>query len=374
MNLIKRYITQNPYFSDGRYLTDSGFDGFFLHSVGCNQPDPLVFLRGWDNAAHTNAGINGFIGAEAVYITAPCLESVGTVKRMPHAGRPANDHYIGFEMTEPKQLRYNQNATAFTVPEAELESARSFAAATYCNAVELFAALCLFHGKDPLADGVILSHREGAKRGIATNHGDPETVWNGLNMPYTMDGFRADVKSKMEENEMTRDECNALITQAVAPLNAQIAALKNRLTEKENELQQLQTGIGFHSERISALCELVGMQSTEILQCTALTEAQRTALEALNDGIDERIQTALNAALGPMIGHLEDAPKWMRPALRELLEFGVINGGTPAEVDPLDVNKRQAILEAVLMAKKCAERYADALLLPTLDENGEATA
>ena len=172
---------------------------------------------------------------------------------------------------------------------------------------------------------------------------------------------------------MTTEECAALIAQAVAPLNERIASLEARLTACENKLEQLQTGMSFDSERISSLCELVGTQSTEILHCTALTEAQRTALEALHDGVGAQIQTALDAALGPMIAHLKDAPKWMRPALKELLEFGVINGGTPAEVDPLDVNTRQAILEAVLMAKKCAERYTDSLLLPTLDENGEAT-
>lgn len=357
MNLIQRYITRNPYFSDGRYLTGSDFHGFFLHSVGCNQPDPLIFIRGWDSAAHTNAGINGFIGADAVYVTAPCLETKGKVKRMPHAGSPANNHYIGFEMCEPKQLRYNKNATAFSVPEEERAAAVAFVAATYENAVGLFAALCRFHGKDPLADGVILSHREGAKRGIATNHGDPETVWNGLGLPYTMDGFRADVKSKMEENEMTKEECNALIAQAVAPIREAVAAWTARSEAGQNE--------------VLSLISLVTAQQDSVAHLSTLVQEQREALAALTDGLNHRIQKALDAALGPQIEHLKDAPKWMRPALKELLEFGVINGGTPTEVDPLDVNKRQAILEAVLMAKKCAERHAESLLLPKMDANGE---
>ena len=50
-----------------------------------------------------------------------------------------------------------------------------------------------------MADGVIVSHAEGHKRGIASNHGDPEHLWRQLSMGYTMDGFRKDVKNAMKE-------------------------------------------------------------------------------------------------------------------------------------------------------------------------------
>lgn len=43
---------------------------------------------------------------------------------------------------------------------------------------------------DPLADGVIISHKEGNKKGLASNHGDPEHLWKGLDTGYTMEGFR----------------------------------------------------------------------------------------------------------------------------------------------------------------------------------------
>jgi hypothetical protein len=68
---------------------------------------------------------------------------------------------------------------------------------TYESAVELFAYLCKEYNLDPLADGVIISHKEGHSRGIATDHGDPEHLWKGVGLSYTMDGFRADVKAKM---------------------------------------------------------------------------------------------------------------------------------------------------------------------------------
>ena len=48
---------------------------------------------------------------------------------------------------------------------------------------------------DPLGDGVILSHREGHQRGIATNHGDPEHLWSPFGL--TMDIFRQAVSAAL---------------------------------------------------------------------------------------------------------------------------------------------------------------------------------
>ena len=216
MQILNKYMTHNPYFNDGRWITGSEFKGFFLHSVGCPQPNPLVFIRQWDSASYGRAGINGFIGADTVYLTAPCLETPGRVKRMPHAGKPAgNNGYIGFEMCEPAQIHYTVGAS-FTV--RDKAAAQAYCRKTYQNAVQLFAKLCSFHGKNPLQDGVILSHNEGGKRGIATGHVDPEHLWRGLGLPYTMAGFRQDVANAMkpkEEIDMTKAEVIALIDERI---------------------------------------------------------------------------------------------------------------------------------------------------------------
>lgn len=216
MQIIAKYLTQNPYFRDGRWITGSAFRGFFLHSVGVGQPDPLVFIRQWNSASYGRAGINGFIGADAVYLTAPCLETPGRVKRMPHAGKPAgNNGYIGFEMCEPAQIHYTVGAS-FTV--RDKAAAQAYCRKTYQNAVQLFARLCSFHGKNPLQDGVILSHNEAGKRGVASGHVDPEHLWRGLGLSYTMNGFRQDVAAAMrpkEEIDMTKAEVIALIDQRI---------------------------------------------------------------------------------------------------------------------------------------------------------------
>ena len=135
---------------------------------------------------------------------------------MPHAGKPAgNNGYIGFEMCEPAQIHYTVGAS-FTV--RDKAAAQAYCRKTYQNAVQLFARLCSFHGKNPLQDGVILSHNEGGKRGIATGHVDPEHLWRGLGLPYTMAGFRQDVANAMkpkEEIDMTKAEVIALIDERI---------------------------------------------------------------------------------------------------------------------------------------------------------------
>lgn len=193
--IVKKFLTLNPYFNDGRWISGGDLKGFTLHSVGCSQPDPLVFWRNWNRSNYYNAGINGFIGEDVIYITASCLDTKGKVKRMPHGGKAyANDHYIGFEMCEPSQIFYTSGAN-FSI--MNKTAAVAYVKKTYANAVDLFARLCAFHGKDPLASGVIMSHNELGKKGLGTTHVDPEHLWKGLGLSYTMDGFRRDVKAAM---------------------------------------------------------------------------------------------------------------------------------------------------------------------------------
>ena len=79
-----------------------------------------------------------------------------------------------------------------------MAAAKAVAKRTYETAVELSAMLCKKYSLDPLADGVIISHKEGCARGIASNHGDPEHLWEQLGTGYTMDGFRKAVRAEMD--------------------------------------------------------------------------------------------------------------------------------------------------------------------------------
>ena len=77
------------------------------------------------------------------------------------------------------------------------EKAIAMVERTYKSAVELFVYLCKEYNLNPLAEGVILAHSEAYAKGLASNHADPEHLWKGLKLPYTMDGFRKDVNAAM---------------------------------------------------------------------------------------------------------------------------------------------------------------------------------
>lgn len=193
VSIETRYLTNNPCYKQGRKIT---VRGLMLHSIGTPQPDPLVFIKNWNSASYDSACVHGFVGQEKVYITLPCFEITGVAMRGWHAGAGANNTHIGIEMTEPSSIRYTGGSN-FTC--SDRAGAIAFVKKNTENAAELFAKLCIFHGLDPMKDGVIISHAEGYRRGIASNHGDPDHLWRGLGMGYNMDKFRADVAALMKK-------------------------------------------------------------------------------------------------------------------------------------------------------------------------------
>ena len=74
--------------------------------------------------------------------------------------------------------------------------------AVYQEAVELAAMLCQEHHLDPLADGVVICHQEGYRRGIASNHGDVLHWFPRYGK--SMEDFRADTARAMrgEDDQM----------------------------------------------------------------------------------------------------------------------------------------------------------------------------
>ena len=183
MNLVKRILTTNKCYLSGRKMTK--FTGFMVHSVGCNQPDANVFINAWANNAN-DVCPHGIVDAVSATQLLP-WDYYGW-----HACSPANNMYIGVETTEPKTITYENGH----VVEHDYAASKKHIDAIYKQTVELFAYLCQMFGKDPLASGVIISHAEGAKMGIASNHADPDHLWPKYG--YTMDGFRQDVKKAMD--------------------------------------------------------------------------------------------------------------------------------------------------------------------------------
>ena len=200
MKLVQSILTKNPCYMAGRKIT---VKGLMLHSVGCPQPKASVFINSWNSPSYDNACVHGFIDGNdgTVYQTLPWNH------RGWHCGSGSkgsgNNTHIGVEMCEPACIRYTSGSN-FTC--SDLAAARAVAKRTYEEAVELFAYLCKQYSLNPTADGVVISHREGHSRGIASNHGDPEHLWKGLGLGYTMDGFRKDVKAVMDGSAVSEPE------------------------------------------------------------------------------------------------------------------------------------------------------------------------
>ena len=292
MKIIEQFITRDTSYqnnivkADSRYtrFQERGPIGLMLHSVGCNQPSAKVFADGW-NKPGREASVHAVLQADGtVYQTMPWNF------RAWHCGGAANDTHVGVEMTEPACINYPDGGSRFTC--SDVAAARAQVHGTYNTAVELFAMLCEKFKLDPLKD--IISHKEGCDKGIASNHGDPEHLWKGLSMGYTMDGFRKAVKKRMEDNDVTKEQVETMIESAIT---------------------------------------------------RAVTEAMQRCTELVDRKLDD--------ALGPMIGDVQEIPwKGVREEVQEMVDLGVIDGGTSAEVNPNDVNMRLQLLRVLTVGKR----------------------
>ena len=247
MKLIESILTKNPCYTAGRKIT---VKGLMLHSVGCPQPSASVFVKIWNSASFDRACVHAFIDGNTgdVYQTLPWDH------RGWHGGGSSNNTHIGVEMCEPATIKYTGGASWKETGDGTKTKATVLR--TYKAAVELFAMLCEKFDLDPLADGVIVSHKEGCARGIASNHGDPEHIWTKFGL--TMNQFRKDVKAAMGGSSTTKTEDKAASSGSVlfyvqsgafskkANADAQAAKIKaagfDVIVKKVGNLYKIQTG------------------------------------------------------------------------------------------------------------------------------------
>ena len=199
MELLECILTRNDCYQAKQTIVPKGV---MVHSTGANntalaryvQPaegdadfDALLTRLGTNhnkndwNRAGLDVCVHGFIGRLAD-------GSVASVQTLPwdrrgwHAGTgtgggSANDTHISFEICED----------GLTDPD--------YFGLVYREAVELTAYLCRQYGLDPLADGVVICHSEGYRRGIASDHADVEHWFPGHGK--SMDDFRADTAAAL---------------------------------------------------------------------------------------------------------------------------------------------------------------------------------
>jgi len=189
MNLHKLIFTQNACYKAGRIIIPKGI---MVHSTGANNPelrryvgpdDGLLGKNQYNN--HWNqlkpdgreVCVHGFIGKLAD-------GSIATYQTLPWNHR-------GWHCGSGPKGSGNDTHISFEICEDDLKGAVYFNA-VYKEATQLCAMLCKEYRLDPMADGVIIGHYEGFKRGIASNHGDP-SYWFPKH-GKSMDTFRAEVK------------------------------------------------------------------------------------------------------------------------------------------------------------------------------------
>ena len=203
MNLIQCYLRGNDCYTTGRTITPKGV---MVHSTGANNPKVARYVQPSDNDPNkaqllktigTNKNANdwnhgGLDVCVHAFLGKLADGGVGTVQTLPwdhrgwHAGngtsgKSANDTHISFEICEDA-----------------LTDADYFQK-VYREAVELTAMLCKTYNLNPLADGVVICHSEGYRRGVASNHGDVMHWFPKFGK--SMDTFRSDVAKILGTSE-----------------------------------------------------------------------------------------------------------------------------------------------------------------------------
>ena len=214
MNLIQNFLTKNPCYTANKKIT---VKGLMLHSVGCPQPKASVFLKNWNKSTYRNACVHAFIDGETgvVYQTLPWNH------RGWHGGGSCNNTHIGVEMCEPSTIKYKSGAYFTDLNPAKTKETVML---TYNAAVELFAFLCKEYKLNPLVD--IISHSEGHKKGIASNHGDVEHLWKKFGL--TMDGFRKAVQAEMKKGGVVTPSASEKPVSGVSVVKVTASALNIR--------------------------------------------------------------------------------------------------------------------------------------------------
>lgn len=195
IDIVEAVVTANKCYQAAIPLHPQGI---MLHSIGCPQPNAAVMAHRYNTYQPDGQSVcvHGFVQRDGTY-----YHTLPYNLRAWHCGGSANQTHIGIEMTEPASIVYTGGASWRDLDPAATEA---HVRGTYAAAVELFAQLCTQYALDPLEDGVIISHAEGAARGIASAHADPTHLWRAFGL--TMDGFRADVAEAMNKKNDGKED------------------------------------------------------------------------------------------------------------------------------------------------------------------------
>ena len=308
MDIIEAFATKNKCYQVAAPLTPQGI---MLHSIGCPQPNAYVLARYYNQyqPGGQSVCVHGFVQRDGTY-----YHTLPYNLRAWHCGGSANSTHIGIEMTEPASIVYNGGASWRDLDPAATEA---HVRGTYAAAVELFAQLCTQYALDPLEDGVIISHAEGAARGIASAHADPTHLWRVFGL--TMDGFRHDIA----------------------------AALAAGNTDEEDDDM-----IRYHS--IDEMPEYYREEAAQLVDSGALQGDNNGDLNVSEDMIRGAIVGMRYAeARNPRYYSLDDVPSWAREETQRLIDRGALQGDGKHEL-----NVTYDALQAMIVCQRMIDAAA----------------
>nr|DAM43012.1 MAG TPA: PGRP protein [Caudoviricetes sp.] len=286
-NIIESFATKNKCYQAATPLYPRGI---MLHSIGCPQPNASVMARGYNQyqPGGRSVCVHGFIQRDGTY-----YQTLPYTMRAWHCGGAANATHIGIEMTEPASIVYTGGASWRDLDPAATEA---HVRGTYAAAVELFAQLCTQFGFDPMQGGVIISHAEGAARGVASAHADPSHLWRAFGL--TMDGFRRDVAATMAGKNTEEDDDMV----------------------RYNRLKDVPT---WAQDTVRTLMDAGALQGDDQGRLDLSLDMIRGMV------IGKRYADARS----PRYATIDDVPGWAREETQRLIDRGVLAGTTGGKLD-----------------------------------------
>lgn len=325
-------LAKSPGSRDSRYARYyQGPRGVMVHSTGANNPNLRRYVQPNDGLLGVNPNGNdwnrpGLEVAVHAFIGLTRSGEVAAYQILPweyrawHCGGDANDTHLSFEICEDSL------------------GDRDYFERTYKAAVELTAELCRKFGLDPLAPGVIISHAEGAKLGIASNHADVGHWWGRFSR--TMDDFRRDVSKSLgtEKSPLYR------VRRSWEDKESQIGAFA--------DLGKAKAACPAGYSVFDAEGHAVYINKEDEIEMT-LTKEQLQKM--IDDAAAKAAKAAVEAAVGKHYKRLGDVtgPSY-RPMLDKLAAKGLLKGRA-GEGDNLILDMYESDVRALVIAGRALE-------------------
>lgn len=371
MNLLTCILTENDCYKAERTINPKGV---MVHSTGANNPNlkryvqPVASTKGRAELLAklgTNANSNHW-NQPRVYIYTDGTRTVGyrntskTLKQTDYAkcvhgfiGKLA-DGSVAAVQTLPWSLRgwhsgtgskgsANDTHISFEICEDGLTDPDYFRL-VYREAVELTAYLCGQYGLDPLADGVVICHQEGYRRGVTSNHGDVLHWFPRYGK--SVDDFRTDVAAELGREPETP---------ALAPAAGYDAAKAGTYTVAALAGLNIRTGAGTGPDKVvlgtlpfgtQAVCygyySSVGGEVWLLVTAGKYTgyvsskHLKAEPVPPVDGSTDENTKEDDDMAV--IYKKLGDVADSYRPTIRKLMERGALKGHSDPDPNSLEDN------------------------------------